>query len=634
MKKSILQFGLSCVAMVFALASQAQVTTVVVSDSIATNTHWTCDKQYLLMGYVYVVDGTTLTIDSGVVIRGDKNTKGTLIIERGAKLYANGTLNHPIIFTSNQALNNRNYGDWGGVVLCGKSPCNWSTGQGQVEGGPRSHYGGTDPHDNSGAMHYVRIEFAGVALSPNNEINGLTFCSVGDQTQIDHIMVAYSGDDSYEFFGGTVNCKYMVSLCAWDDDFDTDNGYAGNVQYGVCLRDPFAADYSGSKGFESDSYQNGTYSGLTDTLHLTHPVFDNMTLIGPMVSATSTAYDPEFVAGVHIRRGSSLSCFNSVIAGWPCGILLDESSASFGSTTANIRDSSLQFRSVIIAGIPTTNSPGRKELMYVIDGARSLTPTTTWADTTTGNPFGYYNGPFSWFEHPGYKNKIYPAVQANVHLTNPFNLTNPSFVPLTVSPLIYNSTALPAYVLTHYGNNDPFGNGGKYPYNGTLPINLDTSNFFNHYNAPDFKPTTSSYKLGSFFDVANHAGAFGFTGTASDDWTRVWANWDPENADYSNAVCQINTGINPLDAGTVMFAAYPNPASNKVVFTFSTENGGPVTIEIYDLTGRIVKTINNIPDSNGFSSLQVDVTSLNSGLYLAKLITGQHSRSIKLNISK
>jgi len=110
--------------------------TVTIQDSIFTNTHWTCDKQYLLKGYVYVVNGTTLTIDSGVIIKGDKNSKGSLIIERGAKIYAIGSKYNPIVMTSNQPAGNRTYGDWGGLILCGYAPVNWVSGMGQVEGGP------------------------------------------------------------------------------------------------------------------------------------------------------------------------------------------------------------------------------------------------------------------------------------------------------------------------------------------------------------------------------------------------------------------------------------------------------------------------------------------------------------------
>ena len=121
---------------------------------------------------VYVTYGAILTIDSGVIIKGDKNTKGTLIIERGAKIIAKGTKTAPIVFTSNQPAGARAYGDWGGIIICGSAPTNWTAGQAQVEGGPRSFYGGTNPNDNSGVLEFVRIEFPGVAFSPGHEVNG------------------------------------------------------------------------------------------------------------------------------------------------------------------------------------------------------------------------------------------------------------------------------------------------------------------------------------------------------------------------------------------------------------------------------------------------------------------------------
>ena len=107
-------------------------------------------------------------------------------------------------------------------------------------------------------MKYVRIEYPGIAYSPNNEINGLTFGGVGRGTTIDYIQVSYSGDDSYEWFGGTVNCKHLIAYRGWDDDFDTDFGYQGKLQFLVGLRDPEVADQSGSNGFESDNDGSGS----------------------------------------------------------------------------------------------------------------------------------------------------------------------------------------------------------------------------------------------------------------------------------------------------------------------------------------------------------------------------------------
>ncbi len=180
------------------------------AGDISTNTTWTKNNVYLLNGWVYVIDGVTLTIEAGTIIRGDKANKAALIVERGGKLIANGTVSEPIIFTSNQAPGSRTYGDWGGVILCGKALVNKVDPQ--IEGGPRSHYGGTDDTDNSGSLKYVRIEFPGIAFQPDKEINGLTFGGVGSGTTIDYIQVSYSGDDSYEWFGGKVNCKHMIAL--------------------------------------------------------------------------------------------------------------------------------------------------------------------------------------------------------------------------------------------------------------------------------------------------------------------------------------------------------------------------------------------------------------------------------------
>jgi PKD repeat protein len=554
-----------------------------VQDSIYTNTHWTACNQYLLFGYVYVTAGTTLTIDPGTIIKGDKNSKGTLIVERGATIIAQGTAAQPIVFTSNQIIGSRTYGDWGGVILCGKAPTNWLAGQQQVEGGPRSFYGGTLPHDNSGIMEYVRIEYGGVAFSPNNEVNGLTMCSVGDATTIDHIQVSFSGDDSYEWFGGTVNCKYLVSYRCWDDDFDTDCGYNGKVQFGFVQRDPFAADQSGSKSFESDSYQSGTKSGLAgDTSGLTRPVFANITCIGPMVSPTSTAYDNQFVSGVHIRRGSAISLINCIVAGYPCGILFDESSSSFGSTVRNYQvqgaagDSIGQIRGTVVCGIPTNQTPARKELLYVINGARSLTPTSTCADTTTGSPFAAWSGPFNMFQNSPqvgvkYWNKMYPTQATGIQLHNPFNLSNPDPTPNSTSPLCYNSTSLPAYVTAHYmaccSQSDHFGNTNKYPFNPALPINLDTSNFFANYNAPSTPPTWNSSKTpASFFTRTNYIGGFAGTQTTADNWMNGWCNFDPQNTDYSLTSAPMAT-ITPAGATIIC------PSGGSVVLTANAGSG-------------------------------------------------------------
>src|SRR5262249_8386807 len=152
---------------------------------------------------------------------------GTLIIARGGFIMAQGTPQHPIVFTSQYAPGSRASGDWGGIIVLGKAPVNKVNPViegGLINGscmGGTGTYGGTDPNDNSGVISYVRIEFAGYRFQLNNEVNGLTMGGVGAGTQIDHVQVSYSDDDSYEWFGGTVNCKYIVAFAGTDDEFDT-----------------------------------------------------------------------------------------------------------------------------------------------------------------------------------------------------------------------------------------------------------------------------------------------------------------------------------------------------------------------------------------------------------------------------
>lgn len=575
--------------------------TIIVQDSIATNTHWTNNKQYLLKGFVYVTSGSTLTIDSGTIIKGDKNTKGSLIVERGAKIYANGTKNFPIIFTSNQPVGQRTFGDWGGVILCGSSPTNWSTGEAQVEGGPRSFYGGTNAADNSGKLSYVRIEFPGIAFSPNNEVNGLTLCGIGSGTQIDHIQISYSGDDSYEFFGGNVNAKYLVSYRGWDDDFDNDNGYQGKVQFGAIIRDPNAADQSGSKAFESDSYQTGTVTGLAgDTSKITKPIFSNITAIGPLVSPTSTAFDPQYVAGVHIRRGSGMSLVNSVIAGWPCGLLIDESSSAFGSTTANIGTQMLQFRNNIIAGTPSNTNPSPKDVVYVVNGARSLTPTTANADTTTNTPFAPFDGPWSFVKSPVFKNAIYATQQTGVRLQNPFDLTNPILVPTSTSPITYGTRVF---------------NGITRTFNPLLPINYDTTGNGLNYNVPTTPPDfTNNKAVDPFFTKVNYIGAFAGTQTTSDNWMNGWCNFNPVNTNYDYVI--IN-GINQVANGKIeSLNVHPNPASQSATISFVGMNTNAL-ITITDMSGKLV--YNALQYANGSTVHNIDLSQITSGLYLVSV---------------
>lgn len=300
-------------------AYPATVTTV--SADITTNTTWSGVVK--LMNKVYVKNNATLTIAPGTIIRGDKLTQGTLIITRGAKIIADGTAANPIVFTSNEAVGARNEGDWGGLVLLGLAKNNQPGGVANIEGivpTTDSQYGGNFDNDNSGILRYVRVEFAGIALEPNKEINGITFGSVGNQTIVDYVQVTFSGDDSFEWFGGTVNCKHLIAYRGLDDDFDTDFGFRGKIQFGLAIRDKDISDAPGdSNCFESDNDAAGSTAQPK-----TRPIFSNITIVGPKGNGTTVLPTGEkFEKAFRLRRNTSTCVLNSLVTGWEKGLSIE-----------------------------------------------------------------------------------------------------------------------------------------------------------------------------------------------------------------------------------------------------------------------------------------------------------------------
>ncbi|GAB3572965.1 hypothetical protein GCM10027578_33380 [Spirosoma luteolum] len=400
-------------------------------NSITANTTLSANTIYQLRGYVYVRNGVTLTIPAGTIIRGgnqsqdpeNQNHAGTLIIERGAKIDARGTAQNPIIFTSGQAAGSRKYGDWGGIVLIGRAPVNQGSSrsfEGGIAGTFDSNLNVAD--DNSGVMQYVRIEFPGVALSatPNSEINGLTLYQVGSGTTLDHIQVSYSGDDAFEWFGGTVNAKYLVAHRTFDDDFDTDYGYTGKVQFGVALRDPNVADQSGSEAFESDNFDPGV--PVTAGLPKTAPVFANFSAFAFSATpsnANTAGGSGAYRAAMHLRRNTAISIFNSVMAGFPEGLRLE---GTADGTLANINNGSLELQGIVLANSEIPNST------TVVRGI---------GDVTTAAAQAYFNT-------AARKNQIIPSSSIASLLLNAstFNLTTPNFLPQSGSPLLVATNAI------------------------------------------------------------------------------------------------------------------------------------------------------------------------------------------------
>jgi hypothetical protein len=366
-----------------------------VSGSITQNTTWTAANKYVLNGFVYVESGTTLTIEPGTVIKGDKTTKGSLIIKPGARIIANGTLEKPIVFTSNQPKGQRAAGDWGGLVLLGNAPVNKTPSV--IEGENISTFGGTNAADNSGILKYVRIEFAGIAFETDREINGLTFGGVGSGTTVDYVQVSYSGDDAFEWFGGTVNAKHLISYRALDDDFDTDNGFSGNVQYGYILRDPKLADQAG----DSNTFESDNDAGGSEALPKTSARFANVT-----AAVAPGQLNLKYRSALRIRRSSEISVYNSVFAGaFPNGIELQDKVAD------HYKAGKMQIRGVLLQG--------------------AVTP-LRGVDTAL-------------FNEPANKNKVFASV-SELLLPTSFNALSarPGVVPQAGSPLLTGGVTLPA----------------------------------------------------------------------------------------------------------------------------------------------------------------------------------------------
>lgn len=422
---------------------------------------------YYLKGWVYVADGAQLTIEPGTIIKGDKESMAALIVERGGKLIARGEKNSPIVFTSEQPAGERKPGDWGGVIICGKARNN--KGEMQIEGGPRSKHGGENDEDNSGVLSYVRIEFAGYPFETDKEINGLTLGSVGRGTQIDHIQVSYSNDDSIEWFGGCPESKYLIAWKGWDDDFDTDNGFSGKVQYALAVRDSRIADVSQSNGFESDNNADGS-----DTSPYTSATFSNVTFVGPKLDA-DFVNDPSYINGgalypnngsalgkfqaaMQIRRNSRLNCINSLAIGYPIGLILDNQK---GDTQGAAGAGLLKLENIWFAGMDVTGTDANKSYEDVLV--------------------------------TGYDDKSKPIYDE--------------------SKKSFSST----FFLAQKGNravdsswSDLVAADGYTPLAGSALLSAAS------FDGAD-----------SWFDTVSHIGAFG-----SENWTEGWTEFDPENAIY------------------------------------------------------------------------------------------------------
>ena len=560
-------------------------TTITVSGHITTNTTWSSANTYLLSGVVYVDSLVTLTIQPGTIIRGNNAiANSSLLIRRGGKLSAEGTACNPIVFTSNLPAGSRNKGDWGGVILLGRARNNQTGGIGYIEGltaTPDNAFGGTDDADNSGTLKYVRIEYGGYIFGPNQEINGLTMGSVGNGTILDYIQVSFSNDDSYEWFGGTVNASHLVAYRGLDDDFDTDNGYSGKVQFGLAVRDPNIADnptVSTSEGFESDNDANGS----TNTPQ-TSAVFSNITIIGPYRGDVNASVAPGFRRGARLRRNTALKIFNSIFMDYATGLFIDGTAAA-----ANAASGLLKYKNNIVA----LDAPSQR----VSEDAASRTV----------------------FQMAGSSNDSL-STTAGILIT-PYNFTAPDYRPAAASPALSNfnfdDPSLPISLVTFYGETKK--NEHTLYWKTATEINNAGFELQRSIDGVNF----------SKIAVVSSRGANG-NSTQSLDYS-----YTDKTAFYGKSYYRLKqidkdgrstlSSIVLLTKATTNLltvnAVYPNPVRDQLNVSIVSAARQVVTIKVNDVYGRMVsQQVFNV--SEGSNNYQMNVKTLSSGNYFIHVIT-------------
>ncbi|MCF8060773.1 MAG: hypothetical protein K9K67_15830 [Bacteriovoracaceae bacterium] len=279
------------------------------SATYSGNLLLTADKLWVLQGGVFIggdnTDKGVLTIEPGTKIIGNKGAD-FLVISRGSQIFAQGTKEAPIVFTTGN-VGNTDRGQWGGLILNGNAPINTcgtytaanpceATGEGPGARGT-GVYGGNNPTDNSGVLKYVRVEFAGFEVSPDNELNGVAFQGVGNGTIVDYIQVHKNADDGVEFFGGTVDVKHLLLTGNKDDSMDWTSGWVGRAQFVII--DQF--DDAANNGIEADNL-----SSPMDATPRSNPIISNMTILGSTGAAATGG------SGLLLRKGSAIELNNTI----------------------------------------------------------------------------------------------------------------------------------------------------------------------------------------------------------------------------------------------------------------------------------------------------------------------------------
>lgn len=364
------------------------------AGDITSNVRFSAANEYVLQGGVFIKAPATLTIEAGTKVFGDTGTLSFLVIDRGAKIDAQGTKEKPIVFTSAKNVGARAPGDWGGVIINGRAPINSCgptappTGCEAQGEGSTGAYGGTDPADDSGVLRYVRIEFAGKLITAENELNGLALQGVGNKTRIEYVQIHKGADDGLEFFGGTVNVKYVLLTGANDDSLDWTDGWVGKAQFVVIQQ----YDGDTDNGIEADNRRAGN-----DFTPRSNPTISNITIIGRPENAKSNN-------GILLREGTDGKIWNALVSGFKGACLDVDNDATFARIQAN----GIELKRTVLSCATQIRKNDEKTGDQPKQDPLDLTP---WFTSGTGNA------------------EVAFTAGTDANISDPYNLTTPNFAP-------------------------------------------------------------------------------------------------------------------------------------------------------------------------------------------------------------
>jgi hypothetical protein len=524
--------------------------TIVITDSGAGTgtTTWRACNTYILDGFIFVNDGQCLTIEAGTVIKGMSGTgadASALIVARGGKIFAEGNVNNPIIFTFegdplDGSIPYTTNGQWGGLIILGSGRLNSTPGETQIEGIPetesRGLYGGDNDEDNSGIVKYVSIRHGGTDIGAGNEINGLTLGGVGSGTLIEFVEVVSNADDGVEFFGGTVNARNIAVAYPGDDSFDYDEGWRGMGQFWFTIQDGSDLN-TGDRGGEHDG---GT--DPEDGTPYATPTIANATYMGQGVSAGNRALTFRDNAGGHYN--------NSIFYNWGKGIDI-ENLASGEDTYSRFESGELSFNGNCFYNVALEGVAGGSDIFKITMG-------TGWASDAD------------------------------------------STAALTASSAAFQAT----FAVNDNGSEDP---GIGYDFSGETPVLM----------VGPMNSVEAVYELTNpWFQQVDYKGAFPQDSDCSNEnWLSGWSYLSTN--DHLGCVTSVaENGEKSIDNIEV----YPNPANTTLNYSIAASVSN-ATVELVDLTGKVVKSVRNTNMSSAVN-YSMNVEDLANGIYVLKINAG------------